>query len=417
MEAPESGRATSSRKEIKCPQCKADIQLSRPRSLVLDLVGAVEKLGGHLLLPSVVVGSVYTIMLVSSHHGAHTIRMIFGPRDADAILADSPYQSLLEAKLQEYIPFLARPFFRHWRGWRVEFGLPLIPLALIASRTHLADSIMPLLPIAFFAAHPEQTQELAQGFWPPSAAMSLVVLPYARGLYEEYMERVWGEREREWMKEVKPRLGGEERSEDNGGENVNGVNGHGDMMQLQIDIEEEVEGLEQADDEAGQPPNIEQARAPPLNETPVDGEAQGERQGGEGVAGAAEAAHEQQGQRQQGQDQHQHQHRRVDISIITTAARIAEVTVGALVFPTISAAVGEALRITLPAAWTVPRTSWGRPMPSGILQTRWGRSIVGGCLFVVMKDAVRIYCRWRMAQSFRNRRVLDFDRKKGRAVD
>jgi len=53
-------------------------------------------------------------------------------------------------------------------------------------------------------------------------------------------------------------------------------------------------------------------------------------------------------------------------------------------------------------------------VPTGLLQTRWGRSVVGGCLFVVIKDMVRVYCRWRMAVSFRERKVLDYDRKRGK---
>ena len=46
------------------------------------------------------------------------------------------------------------------------------------------------------------------------------------------------------------------------------------------------------------------------------------------------------------------------------------------------------------------------------MQEKWGRSLVGGCLFVVLKDAVMLYVRWKMAQMHRGRRVLDFDRKK-----
>lgn len=54
----------------------------------------------------------------------------------------------------------------------------------------------------------------------------------------------------------------------------------------------------------------------------------------------------------------------------------------------------------------------GKGRPTGFLQTRWGRSLVGGCLFVGMKDAVMLYVRWKMAQNHRRRKVLDHDEKK-----
>jgi hypothetical protein len=41
--------------------------------------------------------------------------------------------------------------------------------------------------------------------------------------------------------------------------------------------------------------------------------------------------------------------------------------------------------------------------------------LVGGCLFVVLKDAVMLYVRWRSAKMHKERRVLDFQRKKVRA--
>jgi hypothetical protein len=36
-------------------------------------------------------------------------------------------------------------------------------------------------------------------------------------------------------------------------------------------------------------------------------------------------------------------------------------------------------------------------------------------LFVVLKDAVMLYVRWRSARMHRERKVLDFERKKPRA--
>jgi hypothetical protein len=34
----------------------------------------------------------------------------------------------------------------------------------------------------------------------------------------------------------------------------------------------------------------------------------------------------------------------------------------------------------------------------------------GGCLFVVLKDALVLYVRWRMTRNYRGRRIMNFDR-------
>jgi hypothetical protein len=84
---------------------------------------------------------------------------------------------------------------------------------------------------------------------------------------------------------------------------------------------------------------------------------------------------------------------------------------GALLFPSIAAAVGEALKHALPKSWvTLPVSG----KPTGFLQAKWGRSILGGCLFVAFKDALMLYVRWKMAQNHRKRSVLDYDKSKGR---
>ena len=65
--------------------------------------------------------------------------------------------------------------------------------------------------------------------------------------------------------------------------------------------------------------------------------------------------------------------------------------------------------------WTTPPAPnklGGRIVARGLLQEKWGRSLVGGCLFVVVKDAVGLYVRWKMAQMHRGRRVLDYGGKK-----
>lgn len=436
MEAPGPSRSTAAPKTIKCPQCKSEIHLSRPKSLIVKAASNVEKAAGRLVVPGALTGLAYCLYIVCSHHGAYTIRMIFGPDDARRILSPTQNLSFIEQYLNLYGPSLARPWFSQWRGLRLEVGLPLIPAALIASRTNFADAVLPVLPIVFFATHPEAPSELANGVWPPSAALTLVMLPYLRGIYDEYMERVWGDRERAWMKEIRPRLGHEDSDASDAGDDEQRADNdeRDDIVELEVDIQiadddDDDEDAEEQNGEAaeGPPPIGRAGEAPRLNDPPQD--QQPDRRDREGAHRAAEqrvaeqveqvvrqeAANARRGNRPRNNNNRAD---RYNVDWVVSTSRMAELMMGALAFPSVCAAVGEGLRAVLPASWTVPlKGSTGRDVPTGLLQTRWGRSIIGGCLFVVLKDALRIYCRWKMAQAFRHRRVQDYDKKKGRVVD
>ena len=153
-------------------------------------------------------------------------------------------------------------------------------------------------------------------------------------------------------------------------------------------------------------------------------------------------------------------------AIHVNAHDLAGTVIGALIFPGIAAASGELLRLILPTPLTSfsssssftsttsssssifssssPSssstslfssltggsgssntsslwTSWlglgiFAPVKSpGLLQQRWGRSVVGGCLFVVLKDALMLYVKWRMARIQRERRVLDYAKSKSKS--
>ena len=51
------------------------------------------------------------------------------------------------------------------------------------------------------------------------------------------------------------------------------------------------------------------------------------------------------------------------------------------------------------------------------LASQWARSLVGGCLFVVVKDTLMLYVKYRAAKDHRKRRVCEWDRVRGRVVD
>lgn len=87
---------------------------------------------------------------------------------------------------------------------------------------------------------------------------------------------------------------------------------------------------------------------------------------------------------------------------------LAQLSLGALCFPFASCSMGEILKITLPRTWVVPPTYWER-RSKGILQSKFGRTLVGGCLFVVLKDALFLYSSYSMAQNHKKRKVLNYD--------
>ena len=84
---------------------------------------------------------------------------------------------------------------------------------------------------------------------------------------------------------------------------------------------------------------------------------------------------------------------------------------GALFFPAISSAMGGILAATLPTKWVFGMSKSG---PRGLLQEKWGRTIVGGCLFVVLKDALVLYCKWKKARDFGKMKILDYVGQQGR---
>lgn len=82
-----------------------------------------------------------------------------------------------------------------------------------------------------------------------------------------------------------------------------------------------------------------------------------------------------------------------------------------LLLPRISGIVGQLLEISLPRAWVV------RPphrRPTGLLQEKWGRSLVGGCLFIILRDAVNLYTKYRRVQVKQHRKIQNIDRRRGK---
>ena len=356
LEAPTSRRRAGSPKKIQCPQCKKDIVIARPRSLVVEGVGAVERVASRLVVPGIILtiaGSIYTGCWV---HGLSSVYFVFGPDD---------FRRLLEVDFGKGVS----------AKWAV--GIPLIPVVLVLSRTTIADSFLPVLPIVFFASKIPDARGSTMDFWPPSAAMTIATLPYIRGVYNEIYKRLFAEREQKWIKAVQPRSAetpADGTRQQEAEAEVNGEEAEGDggfELNLQVEI---FDGVEE--------PNVQmQDGQEQANANPVQDQLPAARPN----------------------------------NLILSTSRAADAIIGALCFPVIASVMGRLIKVSLPRKWTTdPGGPLGRHRP-GLLQTIWGRSIMGGCLFVVMKDTLLLYSRYRIAQDHRKRSIVNYDRSKGKS--
>ncbi|GIZ37776.1 hypothetical protein CKM354_000121200 [Cercospora kikuchii] len=462
MESPKNAHNRSRSGKIECPQCKAEIKLSRPRDYIVDAMRGLERMTDRAVIPVSGLALSSAMVHISQYVGVHTIYAIFGADDGNRLLeplwrwATQPPVEVYASEPEKVWEILSTLFLDRLKHWRLIVGLPLITPVLVLSRTSLADSVLPVLPIVFFASQAHSPSDaLDFASWPPSASFAFAVLPYVRSLYNAYYKRVWAEKEKQWLEAVKPRVSqqNEEDAAANNGQNPVEAEGDGNVFEVRIEQEVWEDDWEQEDqrlvqqaadrqpaahNEAQQPGlqteqnNDEDANAPeqaagevpqqaqaPQRDLPQEG---GFPRGDNGAAPAPVVPRDRledfARRRQEAQGQHnnagnvQNVERRLSLSL----TGMAETFLGALFFPTIAGLTGEALKLVLPHRWVTPppmrvfRETWA----AGFLQSKWARSLVGGCLFVVCKDFLRLYVCWRAAQLHKDRRVLDVDRRKGR---
>lgn len=352
---------------------------------------ALERLAGTLVLPgvgTVLLGGVFSACFV---HGAISVLLVLGPEDWARLIGATPDGRPTQV------------------GARLSLGLPAIPLVLVLSRTKLADGLLPVLPILFFAPHLNANRlwhRLARSpngrsmlnassspdsVWPPSAAAAFASLPYIRAFYNAAYAKLFAERQKEWLRAVQrePRPGEEDTRDADGGLGV--VDGEDD---IEIEVNAEIQIVDDDGNEVD-PEEVRQEIDEAI-QAAEDRQRDQDRDAGNQVPQPAN------GQNAQPQ-RHNHGQQQQNNGLILSASKIADTVLGALCFPVIASVMGEALKFGLPAKWTAASIA-RRP---GLLQSKWGRSIVGGCLFVVMKDALLLYSHYRLAHDHQKRRVLD----------
>jgi hypothetical protein len=248
--------------------------------------------------------------------------------------------------------------------------------------------------------------------WPPGPGLTFAALPYVRFAYYKLYRHLFGELEKQWDQALlrKPRegetidqLAQEQQERDRQGR-------EGVIMDMEFVVGgEEEHHVEQV------APNVPQA--PVQNQV---GRAEGNGPNRNAIRQAApngaqlEAQAGQQPAQQNGQRGHAVEWRQ-DISI----SQVATSVMGALFLPAISSLMGDLIKVGLPRTWIRKPSQYALPfmMQSssyftvgvrGLLQEKWGRSVVGGCLFIMLKDALILYCKWRKAHIQQKRRVLDY---------
>lgn len=394
LENPRNRRAGPPKK-IQCPQCKTEIKIARPRSIVLDLVKAWERLVGQATLPGIATVLGGTIFAGCFYHGLHSVRVVFGDYHANLLL----YRAQ-----------------RH-RGWLAAYAL--IPISLISARTNYADFVLPWSTVFLFATQLSERFGIDWTIWPPRPSTVFGCLPVVRNCYNYLYERAFGDLNRKWLQEIQPQQaqegnGGERNEADQANDAAAAADEIADgnvVLELNLEIgvgddEEEPQQQEARNERRPAPPDHQQPpneNAPPAAAIAAPNNAQAD-------------ANNNQNNNPPVQPAPAILNRRPNELISDTSSIIVN-TLGALLFPSIAAGMGELLAHTLPSSWThssSPSSILARKGREQLLRTRWGRSVVGGCLFVVLKDALVLYVRWRMARNHRKRRIMDFD--KGGAV-
>ena len=343
-------------------------------------------------------------------HGVGSAYVIFGEEDFDRM-----------AEL--YLS--TRPWYRN----PLHFVFPSIPLALLASRTSWADRPLSMLPLIYLGLH---TPSFSAPLWPPSAPMTLVALPYVRAIYNGLYGYLFASKEKSWIKELQPRGGDDDNRNEQNGQDEPAAN-EGNMniefgIQVEVVEEEEEEDQDEGDGPAQQEAVPQPQQQGPLQPAPAQDQevpppAQQGQQGGqqdEPIAAqlAPPADHQNQQQNQNGNGNGVANAANA-IPILVNV--VLEKAIGAIIFPGVAAGMGFALKFALPLSWTtaekhVPpsflQNLLGQPASTpinGFLQSRFGRSIAGGLLFVVLRDSLSLFSKYKMAQQQRQRSIADYE--------
>lgn len=162
-ETPHPGKLAHNYK-IQCPQCQAEIKVERPQEMLVSWIQDIHMIARLAVIPAAIgaaAGSIYTGFLV---YGENTMGVVFGIKEADAILQPLlKGPSFLHALFPWHVPgvdfsrsaaiqaalFSFIPRFRGAGGAWYFLGLPAIGPGLVLLRTKYAEmwAVRMLVPV------------------------------------------------------------------------------------------------------------------------------------------------------------------------------------------------------------------------------------------------------------------------------
>ncbi|ETS87310.1 hypothetical protein PFICI_01138 [Pestalotiopsis fici W106-1] len=369
-------------KTVKCPVCKSKIDVIDRWDPAVQLSDTLTR---HLtsLSPMVLLSfGVGGIIMSSALYGMQALETFAGPQAAVRYIFVEPetegYLDVVLKRLKNALPslgpndtataqqILSRENIPVDGGvtvdWLHFFSLTLVAPALVLNRMPLGETIMIPSSLMYAIFLSDHSTDLLT--WPPSGQKVLAAFPVARAFYFHFHRAV--------SKALDRRLAAA---------TANPLGQQGDVAQLNPEpqVEHEEEGREHFIDVN-------------LNLNLGGGE---EDEGDQGAAA----------------NQPQGNGNAVPVRPNAGTGGLSGLLnylAGALLWPTVSYGAGSLLRLALPASWVTKPASGPA---TGILQERWGRSLVGGCLFVVLKDAFFLYVKWRTTLNRPYRRIRNVDRR------
>ncbi|KAI1136903.1 hypothetical protein F5Y05DRAFT_90281 [Hypoxylon sp. FL0543] len=336
-------------KEIKCPLCKSPITVTEQWDLAIKLSNYLNR-KLYKWSPRILFGFLASGALVSSSiYGAKAIDLFAGPEATMNFLLNSEDVTLVDVMRQQNQTDVrdGGPPIN-----LLHFAmLPFIAPGLVLNRLRLGDAI--LVPASLvYATIIDQTNEYLT--WPPSPERALALYPAIKAAYFHLHSNISRSLEKRWEAQARrlaPGGAAEEPPavEDQPEPQAEGMN----MFDFEIDIQI---GIDEDDDAhvADNGANNRRNRVLDGGKSPVN------------------------------------------------------FLAGALVWPGVCYGMGELLRLALPSRFVTP-PSFGPN--TGILQERWGRSLVGGCLFVVLKDVFFLWVKYRRMMNRASRRILNAENR------
>ncbi|KAI8097572.1 uncharacterized protein BX664DRAFT_326713 [Halteromyces radiatus] len=158
----ENQKGRSPMKKVLCPQCSMPYYLFEHRSISLACLESIQSVARAAAPYLMVFGLGCSILVAASTYGAYTVLTLFGRKEGERLLGPT----------------------NSWT-WRTFLALPTIPFALIASRSRLADGILPVAALVLLRASAPVVVS-----WPPSPALVVGSLPWIRLVYFTFYSMV-----------------------------------------------------------------------------------------------------------------------------------------------------------------------------------------------------------------------------------